>query len=134
MRRDIEVQNPAASVLDDEETVPHTEGRGRHGKQVEGHDRLAVMVKKGQPFLGRIAPAMDPPQVARDGPLGEHQAELLQFAMDFRRAPIGVLLRQVPNQHANFWSDPRPAATRFPTPIQPETSAMPTDDRFRLDD
>ena len=54
MRRDIEVQNPAASVLDDEETVQHTEGRGRHGEEIEGNDRLAVVVKKCQPFLARI--------------------------------------------------------------------------------
>jgi hypothetical protein len=136
MPRDIEVQNPAASVLDDEETVQHTERRGRHGEEVEGDDRLAVVVKKGQPFLGRITPATDPPQVARHGSLGEHEAELMQFAMNFRRAPVGVLLRQAPNQNPNFLGDPRPAAARprFPTPIQPETSPMPTDDRFRLDD
>src|SRR5262245_32395591 len=135
MRRDIEVQNPAASVLDDEETVQHTEGHGRHGEEVQGNDRLAVIVKKSQPFLGRITPALDSPQVARNGPLREHEAELLQFAMDFRRAPVGVLLRQAPNQDTNFLGDLRPAATRprFPTPIKPKSSPMPTDDRFRFD-
>jgi hypothetical protein len=29
--------------------------------------------------------------------------------VDLRRAPAGVLLRQVPNQDANFFRDPRPA-------------------------
>jgi hypothetical protein len=73
MRRDIEVQNPAASVLDDEDTVQHTEGRGRHGEEIEGDDGLTVVVKKCKPFLGRINPAVNAPQVARDGPLGDHE-------------------------------------------------------------
>jgi hypothetical protein len=56
--------------------------------------------------------------------------------MDFGSSPTSVLLRQTPNQNANFLTDPRPAATRpgFPATIQPETSSMPADDRFGLDD
>jgi hypothetical protein len=30
-------------------------------KEVEGNDRLTVVVKKSQPFLGRITPASDTP-------------------------------------------------------------------------
>jgi hypothetical protein len=30
----------------------------------------AVIAKKREPFLGRITPALDAPQIARDGPLG----------------------------------------------------------------
>jgi len=136
MSRHIEVQDPAAPVLDDEETVQHSERRGRHGEEVERDDGFAVVAKKRQPFLGRIAPPWDAPQIARDGPLGEHEAELLQLAVNPRRAPIGVLLCQAPNQAANFLGDPRPAATwpGFPTPIQAEASPMPTDNRFRPDD
>src|SRR5215831_11770831 len=132
----VEVQDPAAPVLDDEQTVQHPEGRSWHGEEVEGDDRLAVVAKKRKPFFARITPALDPPQIARDSPLGEHEAELLQLAVDLRRAPAEVLLRQAPNQKANFLTDRRPAATRpgFPAPIQPETSSMPADDRFGLDD
>src|SRR6516162_8368958 len=119
MRREIEGQNPAALVLDDEETVPHTEGRGRHGKQVEGHDRLAVMVKKGQPFLGRIPPAMDPPQVARDGPLGEHEAELFRTATCWRRARTSTAMS------VRLWKKTRAAAIRARTKDS-------TDHRFNM--
>ena len=41
MRRDIEVQNPAALVLDDEETVQHSKSRTRLGEKVEGDDSLS---------------------------------------------------------------------------------------------
>src|SRR5215469_2476486 len=132
----VEVQDPAAPVLDDEQTVQHPEGRSCHAEKVEGNDGLAVVAKKGKPFFARITPALDPPQIARDSPLGEHEAELLQLAVDLQRAPAEVLLRQAPNQNANFLTDPRPAAMRpgFPAPIQPESSSMPADDRFGLDD
>src|SRR5215472_17863658 len=136
MPGNVEVENPAAFVLDDEQTVQHSKSHGRHGEEVEGDDGLAVVAEKRQPFLGRISPAREAPQITRDGPFGEHEAELLQLAMDLRRAPVGVLLRQTPYQHANFLSDLRPTALppRFPTPIQTETSPMPTHNRFGLDD
>jgi hypothetical protein len=50
--------------------------RATHPEEVEGNDGLAVVPKKGKPFFARITPALDPPQIARDGPLGEHEAEL----------------------------------------------------------
>ena len=85
MPRNVEVENPAALVLDDEETVQHSKRRGRHGEEVEGDDGLAVVAKKRQPFLGRITPALDPPQITRHGPLGEDESELLQLAVSSAR-------------------------------------------------
>src|SRR5215475_6212061 len=86
MRGHIDVEDPAALMLDDKETVQNSEGHGRHGEEVEGDDRLAVVANKGQPPLGWITSALDRPQIACDGPLGEHEAELLQFAVDLGRA------------------------------------------------
>jgi len=96
---------------------------------------LAVIVKKCNPFLGRITPAVNAPQVARDGPLGDHEAELLQFAMDFRRALFRVLLRQAPNRTrtSSVILGRPPWVPRFPTPIKPKSRPMPADDRCRLD-
>ena len=54
MLRDVEMQDPTAFVLDDEESVQHAEGRGRNGEEVKGDDGLAVVVKKGKPFLGCV--------------------------------------------------------------------------------
>jgi hypothetical protein len=64
------------------------------------------------------------------------KAELLKLAVDLRRAPVGVLLRQPPNQDTDFLSDPRPPAAGpgLPTPIQSEPGAMPLDDCLRLHD
>ena len=59
MSRDVEMQDSTAFVLDDEETVQHSETRGRNGEEVEGDDGLAVVVKKCEPFLGSAAFATD---------------------------------------------------------------------------
>jgi hypothetical protein len=47
-----------------------------------------VIVKKGQPFLGRITPAMDPPQVARDGPLPTTVSGLTTKSASFQRDQV----------------------------------------------
>ena len=63
MPGNVEVQDPTAPVLDDEQTVQHSEGRGRHSEEVEGDDGLAVVAEKRQPFLARIAGALGPSQI-----------------------------------------------------------------------
>ena len=40
----VEMQDSAPLVLDDEETVQDSERRRRHGEEVEGNNRLAVVV------------------------------------------------------------------------------------------
>ena len=56
--------------------------------------------------------------------------------MDLGSYPIRVLLRQAPDQHTNLFGDLRSAASapRSPTPVQPKTGAVPTDDSLRFHD
>jgi hypothetical protein len=68
---------------------------------------------------------------------GDDETEFLQFAMDLLCAPpIGVLLRQLPDQHANLFGDLRSAARRprTPEPIEAEGNTIPTDYCRRLHD
>jgi hypothetical protein len=71
MSRDVEMQDSTAFVLDDEETVQHSETRGRNGEEVEGDDGLAVVVKKCEPFLGCVAAPLRSREIAGDGSLGQ---------------------------------------------------------------
>jgi hypothetical protein len=134
--RNVEMQDSTAFVLDDEETVQHSETRCRNGEEVEGDDGLTMVVKKCKPFLGCVAPPLRSRKIACDGPLGQHKAELLQFSVDPRCAPTCILLGQAANQCAKFRSDPRPTATRpgFAAPVEAEAGPMPTHDRFGFDD
>ena len=53
---DVEVQDPAPSMLDHEKAVQHSERRRRHGKQVQADDGFALIAKKRKPLLRRVAP------------------------------------------------------------------------------
>jgi len=136
MSRNVEMQDSTPFVLDDEETVQHSEAYGRHGEEVERDYGLAVVVKKCEPFLGCVASTLRSRQIACDGSLGQHKAELLQFSVDPRCAPVGVLLGQAANQYAKLRRDPRPTATRpgSPAPVQTEADPMPTYHGFGFHD
>jgi hypothetical protein len=105
-------------------------------EKIERDNGLAVVAKKRQPLFDRITPALNALQIPCDGPFRHGEAELLKLAVDLRRAPVGILVRQSPNQDADFLSDPRPAAARpgLPTPVQAEPGAMPLDHGLRLHD
>jgi len=64
----VEVQNPPAPVLDNEEAVEQLKSHARHGEKVDSHDHLAVILKEGQPPFFRVATALNPPKIAGYGP------------------------------------------------------------------
>ena len=84
----------------------------------------------------RITATSDAPQIAGDRALGNDEAKFLQFAMDFGRAPLCILIRQASDQNMNFFGDLRPASARSgaPVPVKAESGAVPADDGFGLDD
>ena len=86
-------------------------------KEIEGDDGLAVIAKKGKPFLIRIHSAVDQAQIPRDGPLGEDEAEFQQLRVDFRRSPVSILICESPDQKSDLLGTPWPAAARSGTAI-----------------
>jgi hypothetical protein len=80
MSRDVEMQDSTAFVLDDEETVQHSETRGRNGEEVEGDDGLAVVVKRCEPFLACVAAPLRSRQIGRPPRLRDVQRQ-------YRRKP-----------------------------------------------
>ena len=54
MRGDVEVQDLAAVVVNDEEAVQQTEGRRWHGEEVQGDDGFPVIPQECQPALNCI--------------------------------------------------------------------------------
>ena len=51
MRGDVEMENAAPMMLDDEEAVQHTETQRGHSEEVEGGDHFAVVLEECQPAL-----------------------------------------------------------------------------------
>src|SRR5215470_7891922 len=134
--RDVEMQNLPASVLDDEEAIQSLEGHGRHGEEVEGHNPFAVILEKAQPAFAGVATPLKTCQVPGDGPLRDGKTEFQKFSVDPGRSPTCILVRQTSDQYANLGVDLRATAPRAgsPTPVEPETRAVPADDGFGLDE
>jgi hypothetical protein len=52
--RGVEVENPPASVLDDEEAVQQLKGHHRYREEIQSHDHLAMISEECQPALAWI--------------------------------------------------------------------------------
>jgi hypothetical protein len=57
MSGNVDVEDLATPVLDDEKAVEQLKRQRRHGEEVEGDDYLAVILEKRQPPLVRITTA-----------------------------------------------------------------------------
>lgn len=137
MRRSVEVKNAPTVMLDDEESIEHPKCQRRNGKEIEGRHDLTVVFEKGQPTLRllEIGAQRQTPQMPGDCRLGNIEAELQQFAMDARRAPIGVVGFHAPNQRSDFLADFGPAdPAGVEAPEQSEAGAAPGNDGFGLHD
>ena len=87
----VEVQDPATSVLDDEEAVEEPESQRRHGEEVERSDHLPVIGEEGQPTLAWITAVLDTLQITGYGSFGNDEAQFLEFSMDPGRPPGRIL-------------------------------------------
>src|SRR5664280_1872834 len=52
MASDVEVQDAAAIMTDDEEAVQHPKGESGDGEEIHGRDSFPMIAQKGQPALG----------------------------------------------------------------------------------
>src|SRR5438270_942041 len=109
MSCDVEMQDLAAPMLDDEQTIQQLERDRRDGEEIERDDDFAMVLKERQPTLPRVIVAMHTSDIPRDAPFRDLEAELQQFAVDLRRSPTGILLRQPMDQVADFTADLRSA-------------------------
>ena len=97
-----------------------------------------MIAQKGRPSLCRLRTPRRSPHPAEHRALRYFEAKHLQFSMNARRAPGGVLgyhakdqLSQFPSDAFSSHTDPMP---RKPGPIQPESCPMPANDGFGLDE
>ena len=68
------------------------EGHRRHGEEVQCGDHFAVILEKSQPPLTRIATPPQASPIPCHTPLGDDEAEFLQFAVDLGRSPVWVFI------------------------------------------
>src|ERR1017187_785349 len=87
MASDIEVQDAAAIMTDDEEAVQNPKGESGDGEEILGSDRFPMIATQGPPalrVLGAFAPWFHP---AGKCSCRHVEPEHQEFAMDARRTP-----------------------------------------------
>jgi len=133
MRRDVEVNDAAALVRENDENVEGTKGKGRGSEEIDGSKLLGVVFKKCAPGLrGRLGMS---DHVLGDGGLGNIDAKFEQFPVNSGASPERVRSADFSNEVTDFWrSIGAPALGAFPFPEETKSSTMPCDDRLWLDD
>jgi hypothetical protein len=85
MRRDVEVNNPATLVRENDENVENTKGEGRDGEEIDGGKLFGVVFQKRSPGLrGRFGKS---DHVLSDGCLGDIDTEFEQLTVNSRCSP-----------------------------------------------
>jgi len=137
MFRDIEMEDLASTVFNDEETIQDSEGEGRDGEEVHGHDDLAVIAKESRPALAGVVGKGQAPEVPRDGAFRDIEAEFQKLPVNSRSTPGGIFFSHLSDESSNLAIDFWPAKglrARAKAPEQPKASPMPGDHGFWFND
>jgi hypothetical protein len=137
MFRDVEMEDPASTVIDDEKSIQDSKGEGWHGEEVHGRDDLAVIAKESSPALTGIVGRRQTTEIPQDGAFGDVEAEFQKLTVNSRSTPAGIFVRHLPDESSNLGIDLWPAKAHWPrpkAPKQPKASAMPGDNGFWFND
>jgi hypothetical protein len=135
----IEVQDATPVMADDEKAVEHVERESRDREEIHSGYRFAMIAQKSQPTLGRLRTPRRSPHPAGYGGFRHVETEHQEFAMDARRAPSWILGDHPEDQLTDLLGDPPATTYSFSHfakhgPIQSESSLVPPDDGFGLDE
>jgi hypothetical protein len=100
MRRDVEVNDAAVLMRENEEDVENAEGDCRDGEEIDRGKLLGVVLQKCSPSLRGWFGMSG--HVLSDGCLGDIDTEFEQFAMDTRSAPEGMCCAHGADEFANI--------------------------------
>src|ERR1039458_10349160 len=90
MASDVEVQDAAAIMTDDEEAVQNPKGESGDGEEIHGRDRFPMIAQKGQPALGGLRVLGRPFHPAGNGGFRHVEAEHQEFWLGRGLAPCSV--------------------------------------------
>lgn len=134
----IEMKDAPPVMSNDEETVENAEGECRHGEEIHGGDRFAVIIQKSSPSFRRLRIPWCLPHPTQNSSLRYFPAEHLQFAMDSRSSPASVFGHHLEDEIAQFPAQAFPSCTLAmpgePGPIELEPSSMPANNSLGLNE
>ena len=88
---DIEMEDFAPAVFDDEEAIQHSEGNGWYGEEVHGYDGIAMITKESRPELAGLVGRRQATEETGDGTFGDVEAEFEELTVNSWCAPGWVL-------------------------------------------
>jgi hypothetical protein len=107
--RDVEMKNAPTIMANEEETVEESEGNGVDRKKVHRCNNFAVVLEKGLPpsdLVGAPGRSLYP---SRNGSLRNIKSKHLQFSVNARGTPRGVLGNHLEDQFAKFTANASPS-------------------------
>src|SRR5213083_2575112 len=109
---DVDMDEVAAIVAEDEEGKEQAEGEGRDHEEIDGGDLAEMGLEEGAPGRGR--PRGSPPHVLGDRELSHIVAEEPKLGLDAATAPGGILASHAANQVTDLAIDRRaPGGSEF---------------------
>ena len=133
--RDVQVEEFATMVSEDDEDEQQAEGDRGHHEEVDGDELSGMRGEKGTPRGRR--PRRRAVHVLGDGQLGDRVAEQGEFRLDAPAPPGGILASHAPDESAKLGIEPR-ATDRvrpgLPPPVKLEASAVPRQNSGGPDD
>ena len=133
MRRNIEMDNAASLMREDDKDVENAERDCRDGEEINRGKLLSMVFQKGAPTLRRWFRMSE--HVFGDRCLENVDSKLAQFAMNSRGSQEGIIFTHRADELTNLLGYPgssRLALPAFPGPKQSKSLAMPSDDGFRF--
>ena len=133
MRRNVEVNDAATLMRENEEDAENAEGDCRNGEEINRGKLFGVVFQKCAPCLrGRFWMSK---HVFSNGCLRDIDSEFEQFAMNSRGSPEGIIFAHGADEITNILGNPRSSRftmLAFPGPKQMESFTMPGNDCFRF--
>ena len=88
MTGDMDMENSAVPVFNNEEAIQKFESQCGHGKEIHGDDCFAMVGEEGQPALGWITAASKASQISGHCALGDFKTKLQKFTVNSQCVPI----------------------------------------------
>ena len=106
--RDIEMEDPASTVFDDEDTVQDSERDRRHCEKVHARNHLSVIAQESGPEFAAVLAGKHAPEIARDASFGDVEARLQKLPVKPWSAPAWIFLCHLPDESSNLRINHRP--------------------------
>jgi hypothetical protein len=108
MLRYIEMEDLAAAMLHDEETIQNSKGESWHGEEVHSRNDFPMIVQKRRPEFAFLVGRRQEAEIARNSTLRGLKSKLKKFTVNSRCTPGRILFNHLTNDSSHLRIDSWP--------------------------